>query len=137
SAALVGENRGADARRGGAGLRFGISYDLSERALPGDPDENRAPDRGQLVDPAQQFEVVLDRLAEADPRVEADRLLPDSLRNGECEPLVEEAGDLGDDVLVARGVLHRPRLALHVHETDVGAVLGDDACELGVAAKGG
>src|SRR5438067_1814751 len=107
-AALVGENRGADARRGGAGLSVWISHDLSERALPGNSNENRAPDRGQLVEPAQQLEVVLDRLAEADPRIQADRLLLDSLRNGECEPLVEKTGDLGDDILVARGVLHRP-----------------------------
>ena len=56
-----------------------------------------------------------------------------ALRDGEREPLLEERGDLGGDVVVARVALHRPRLALHVHEADVRARVGDDAGELRVA----
>src|SRR3954463_13895599 len=41
-------------------------------------------------------------------------------------PLLEEGGDLRGDVVVARIGLHRPRLALHVHQAEVGARLRDD-----------
>ena len=51
------------------------------------------------------------------------------------EPLREERLHVVDDVVVARAGLHRARLALHVHEADVGAGVGDDAGELGVAAQ--
>ena len=45
---------------------------------------------------------MLHGLAEADPGVEADPLLGDPCRDGDREPLLEERGDLGDDVVVAR-----------------------------------
>ena len=44
---------------------------------------------------------------------------------------------VGDDVVVDRVVLHRPRLALHVHEAEVAAGVGDDTRELRVAAQRG
>ena len=70
------------------------------------------PERGQLVEAAQQLEVVLDGLAEADPRVEQDplaRRCPRATANAQA--LLEERLDLVDDVVVARVVLHRARLA--------------------------
>ena len=78
-----------------------------------------------------------DRLAEADARVEADELLGHALGNRELEPLGQEPLDVRDDVVVDRIVLHRARLALHVHETEVTAGIGDDAGEVGVAAERG
>ena len=47
--------------------------------------------------------------------------------DGESEPLLEESLDLGDDVLVAGVFLHRPGLALHVHETDIDFGVGDES----------
>ena len=70
------------------------------------------------------------RLAEADPRIEADPLLRDPGGDGEREPFLEEGGDLGDDVVVVRSGLHRGRTSLHVHEAEVRAGLGDDGGEL-------
>ena len=78
---------------------------------------------------------MLDGLAEADAGVEADVLLGDPRLDGEGEPLLEEGLHLGDDVLVARVVLHRPRLAEHVHEAEVGVAVRDDTGELRVAAQ--
>src|SRR5439155_24342097 len=101
-AALVGEHGCPDARGRGPCLRCGVAHDLAERALPRDPDQDRPPERGELVEPPKELEVVLDRLPEADPGIEADRLLADSLRNRERQALVEEARDLGDHVVVAR-----------------------------------
>ena len=80
---------------------------------------------------------MLDGLAEADAGVDADRLFADPLRNGERQPLVEKPDDVGDDVVVARVGLHRPRLALHVHQADVDAGLRDRAHQLGVAVQRG
>ena len=54
-----------------------------------------------------------------------------------AEPLLEERGDLRDDVVVARVDLHRPRLALHVHQAEVRVRLGDDLGQLRVAAQRG
>ena len=80
---------------------------------------------------------MLDRLAEADAGIEADPLLRDPRRDREREPLLEEGRDLGGDIVVARLRLHRPRLALHVHETEIRAGVRDDARELGIAAQCG
>ena len=107
----------------------------AEEPLAGRPHDHGAPDRRELVEPAQQLDVVLDRLAEADARIEADALFGDPRRDGEREPLFEERPDVGDDVAVARVVLHRPRLAEHVHQADVGARLGDDLRQLRVAPQ--
>ena len=49
--------------------------------------------------------------------------------DGEGEALLEEGGDLGDDVLVVRRGLHRARLSLHVHQAEIRPRLGDDAGE--------
>ena len=87
--------------------------------------------------PRIELEVLVGRLAEADPRVEADVLLRDPRRDRDREPLLEEAGDLADDVVVARLDLHRARLPLHVHQADVRARVGDHAGELRIAAQGG
>ena len=51
------------------------------------------------------------------------------------EAVVEKRRDLVDDVLVPRRVLHRRRVALHVHEADVDARVRDDRRELRVAAE--
>ena len=132
-AALVrGHGRG-DARAERARLRVGIADDAAERALAREADQHGTPEREQHVEAADELEVVLRRLAEADARVEADPLLRNPLRDGEREALLEERRDLRGDVVVARVLLHRPRLALHVHEAEIRAGVGDHAGEVGVA----
>ena len=131
-AALEGGDGGRDARPEQV-VRARSSR--AQRALAREADEHRPPEREQDVEPAHELEVVRHRLAEADARVEADPLLGDALRDRERQPLLEERRDLGRDVVVARLRLHRPRLALHVHEAEVRAGAGDDSGELGIAAQ--
>ena len=85
------------------------------------PTSTGRPSAVEHVEPANELEVLRRRLAEAEAGVEADVLLGDALRDREREPLLEERGDLRRDVVVARVGLHRPRLALHVHQADVRA----------------
>jgi len=78
---------------------------------------------------------VRDGLPEAEAGIEADALLADALTDGEGEALLEEARDVCDHVVVARIDLHRARVALHVHQAEVPARVGDDARERRVAAQ--
>ena len=64
-------------------------------------------------------------------------LLRDAPRGGVGEAVLEKGDDVVDDVDVPRCVLHRPRRALHVHEAEVGGVMGDRLGHLGVAAQRG
>ena len=57
-------------------------------------------------------------------------LLRDPRSDREGESLLEERGDLRDDVVVVRRGLHRARLSLHVHQAEIGAGVSDDAREL-------
>ena len=95
------------------------------------------PDRRDPVQAAQELEVVLERLAEADARVDHDALLAHALADRELDALLEEGADVVDDVVVARVVLHRARLAEHVHQAAVAAAIGDEAGQLGLLAEGG
>ena len=114
--------------------RARIADDPSERALSRDSDQHRPTQRAQLVEAAQQLEVLVGRLAEADPGIDADPLLADPLLDGEREALLEEGQHIGDDVVVVRSDLHRSRLALHVHETDERVSAGHDLGHARVAA---
>ena len=86
---------------------------------------------------AQQLEVVLGRLAEADSRVDADAVLAHALCDGERDALLQERRDLGRDVVVARVDLHRPRLSLHVHQAEIGAASATTAPSAGIASERG
>ena len=89
-------------RRRGSPRDSGSGEDPPEEALARGPDHQRAPERGELVQAAQQLEVVREGLAEADPGVEQHALLGDPLAHGERQALLEERLDVVDDVLVAR-----------------------------------
>ena len=67
------------------------------------PIDDRPAELAQLAEPAQQLEVVLDGLAEADPGVDPDPLLGDPRGDRDLDPLGEEGLDVVDDVVVARG----------------------------------
>ena len=107
-AALVGDDVGGD--RGRDPILHRPGGDLAQERLARGADHHRAPERDELVEAAQQLEVVRDRLAEADPGIEQDPLL------GRCRPRpatssrsLQEGGDLRDDIAVARVALHRAR----------------------------
>ena len=103
----------------------GLAGDLAQKRLTGGAECDRSPERHDLVQPAEQLEVVLSRLAEADPGVEQDPLLGHPMRDRERHPLLEERLDLGYDIVVARILLHRPRLTEHVHQAAVDPRRGD------------
>jgi hypothetical protein len=130
--------RHGSARRGrGRASRPGPHDDPCQRRLAGEADEHGPSDRDDAVEAPDELEVLVGRLPEADPGVEADPLLGDAGRDREREPLLEERRDLRDDVLVARRDLHRARLSLHVHEAEIRSRLRDHSCEIGLADEGG
>src|SRR6185437_16388889 len=71
-ASLVRRDRRGDARAQRPGRRGRVAGELPERALAREADHERAAEREQDVEPPEQLEVVLDRLAEPDAGVEAD-----------------------------------------------------------------
>jgi hypothetical protein len=73
-----------------------------------------------------QLEVVVEVLAEADPRVDRDPLGVDPGELGRLDPLPEILMHLADDVVVLRGLLHRRRIAPHVHQDDGGIATAND-----------
>ena len=107
SAPIECRNGSADRCRVGADFRRRIADHAGQGALAREPDEDRASDAADAVEPADQLEVLVGRLAEADARVEADVILGDPGTHRDGEPLLEETGDLLDDVVVMRRNLHR------------------------------
>src|SRR5207249_12056496 len=110
-----------NARSNRARRSLGIPENPPEEALARGADENGKTERHDLVQPRQELEVVLDRLAEPDSRIEADALLRNPGLDREGEPLLEERRDFGDDIVVTGIVLHAARLSEHVHQAKVGA----------------
>ena len=112
--------------------------DPAEERLARGADHERAAEAVSSSSRAQQLEVVLERLAEADPGVELDRApRARPARDRGVHPLLQERLDVGDDVVVARVVLHRARLAEHVHQAAVEAAVGDEAGQLRLVPEGG
>src|SRR4051794_29671060 len=68
--------------------------ELAEEALSRGADHDRLGELAQLADSAQELEVVLDGLAEANPGIDPDPLLSDALRGGELDPLRQESLDV-------------------------------------------
>jgi hypothetical protein len=66
------------------------------------------------------------RLAESEARIHDDTIPRDSRRDGNFGTLSEERRDLAYDVAIRRRLLHRPRLAEHVHQHDRRAALAGE-----------
>ena len=137
-AAIERRDGRADRRRVRADLsRIGSPRTRASVLLRERPTSTGRPDPADPLEAADQLEVLVRRLAEADPRVEADVVLGNPCRDRDREPLLEKAGDLLHNVVVTRRDLHRARLPLHVHQANVRARVGDRTRELGIAAQGG
>src|SRR5579862_2891159 len=130
-AALEGRDGGGDARA----AEIVAVDELAERALAREADQHRAAEREEHVEAPDELEVVLERLAEADARIKADAILTHAALDREPHAVLEERRDLACNVVVTRIVLHRPRLTLHVHEADIGVVLGAHVCKLRIGAE--
>ena len=153
------EDRGATLERGdgrpdrggGApGQCPGIAEHAPEHPLAREPDEHGPAQPDDDVEPAQELEIVLDRLAEADPGVEPDVLLRDALGNREREAAIARGRQLveeGAAILDIGGESTRPfsepvpaaeelRRVVPVLERigDIGAELSIDTSKRAVAA---
>jgi len=84
--ALVREHVGGDRRE--HAIADVAAGDAAEEGLARGADDHRSPQRGELTEPAQELQVVIDRLAEPDPRVEHDSLLSDALADREGHSLL-------------------------------------------------
>ena len=114
-----------------------VSEHPRERALPRQPDENGPPDPADPLEPADERQVLVRRLPEPDPGIEADMLLGNPRRHRDRQPFLEERGYLTDDVRVPRLELHRARLPLHVHQANVRSRVRDHTCEGRIGAQRG
>src|SRR6185295_2534950 len=77
--------------------------------------DDRIAVRGELRQRAEKLPVVLDRLAEAEARVDRDSIARDARLLQRARALEQEPRDLGHHVVVAGLLLHRAGRALHVH----------------------
>ena len=103
-----------------------IAQNLAQRALAREPDDDRTAESLEDVEAAHELQVLIGSLAEADAGIDADSLLGDAAVDRERDPLLEKREHFGHDVVVLRAHLHRPRLAQHVHQADIYAMLGHD-----------
>src|SRR2546426_5907912 len=134
-APLEGQN--ARRQRAREPIAFRPAGESPDKPLARDADHDRASDRDDLVQAAQELEVVVEGLAEADPGVEPDSLLGDSLTDRKLEPLLQKGLDLRHDVLIGRRLLHRLGVALHVEQADLYARLAHHRRHLRVPSKRG
>ena len=78
---------------------------------------------------------MLQRLAESEAGIDQDLLLVDAAELAGEDAIGEEALDLADHIVVTRVLLHRPRLALHVHQADGGTGFGGGLERAGEAQR--
>ena len=64
----------------------------------------------------EQLDIVPQRLAETEAGIHDDPVLGETGSGTGTHPLCQKTGDLRNDVAILRLLLHRTRLALHVHE---------------------
>src|SRR5438067_2645522 len=81
-------------------------------------DHHRIAQRDQILEPAQQGEIMGYCLAEAKAWIDGDAVAGDTGALARRDALGEEALHFGDDIAVHDMLLHRRRLALHVHQTN-------------------
>ncbi len=134
-AALVPDHRGRDA----CGDELGwvdTPSDATQTRLARRPEDHRLADRDEAIEVTEQTQVVFDALAEPEPRIKVDAVRRDAVLDDLLEPAPQVRLDLADDIVVLRLLLHRARLALHVHQAAPNLpVLGDDVHHLRVAVK--
>ena len=115
---LYRQQSGSDAP--GKALARPPARDRSQGRLARPPSHHRQAHLGETAEIAQQLEIVGDSLAETEAGIDDDALAGDAARLGRGDALGEKRADLRDHVAVARALLHRARLSLHVHQAHPG-----------------
>ena len=103
-------------RTAGTLRRHVAAGQLPDAALAREAGQQRHAEFGEALQLRQQFQVVLQGLAETETGVDDDPALVDARHLAGEDALGEEAVHVGDDVVVLRRRLHRARLAEHVHQ---------------------
>lgn len=98
--------------------------DFSDEGFSGNTEQERAIADTQLVEVFEEFEVVLEVFAKSDAGIETEPLGIDADGGAGGETFFEKIAHFGDDVFVMGGVLHRARVALHVHDDDAALAVG-------------
>jgi hypothetical protein len=65
---------------------------------------------------AQKLQIVLQGLAKSEPWIDHNAVSGNTRRAAHLNALIQERFDLVQDIGVVRGVLHAPRVTLHVHD---------------------
>ena len=113
-----------------------IPVNCADESLAGGTHQHRHAEVAEGLDVAQQREVVVEVLAEADPRVDAEAVAGHAGSHRRADARSEEVPHLGDDVHVRGVFLHRLGLALHVHQDEPRAGLAHQPEHLRVGARG-
>ena len=108
-----------------------------EPALAAQPHHDRKPAGGELIEPGEQFEIVVFGLAEAEPRV--DPHLRTTGRLSRLGPFGQIAGNFFDHVVIRWIELHVPGRPAHVQRHVPNAELAGQRAEPGrdVVDQGG
>ena len=128
---MAADDAGAGSQgEGGRGDRTGEpapgrpSRRRADHRFAGDADQQRVADFRESGQFAQQDEIVCGGLAKAETRVDGDALSGDAGVDRASRTLFQESGDFGGDIRIMRVLLHRPRLAAHVHQANRHAGFG-------------
>ena len=100
-------------------------------------DQQRATELVKVSTTANQFQIVIVRLAKPDSRVEAYAGPLDSSRHKSIAPACQVTGNIGHDVVIAWINLHAEGISLHVHGTDSRSALPGNIQHLGIPLQAG
>ena len=123
--------------RAGPALARPAAGERADEVLARDGQQHRPAERQDRVEAPQHRDRLGGRLGEVRPRVEHDLLLPHPGGDRGRHPLLEEADDVGDHVVVAAGVEQRAlRRHARVHDHERRARVGAHARQVRVAQAG-
>src|SRR5699024_7613311 len=94
-----------------------LAIQLREHGFARHAHEHRIVAAADMIQIAQQAQIVLQRLAETKARIDANGCGVDARGDAGSRTLVEKCANLADNVVVMRGLLHGSRFALHMHQT--------------------
>ena len=120
---------GQDGRRHGTMDAIDRGFAVGQRAdhaFARQAGEQRHAQICKAIQPRQQRQVVFERLAETETRIDHQSLPVDSRHVAGKQPACKKPVNVGQHVVVMRCVLHAPGLALHVHEADRHRQFGGD-----------
>ncbi len=111
------------------------SQDVTNRPFARGPDHDWLPQRTKLAQPPEHFQVLLDRFAESEPRIDQDTIVSDAGGQGKLDAFVKKLQDLGHDAGMRRVRGRKCGASVAVHQHDRGFVLCHDGGHSGIRAQ--